>query len=206
MGKNILKKLILPLALTFSISQNTNNFNMKNNYVYKIDKNGISIDHELTSKKDFYISSIKSLSDFSEKVKYSMFPESFSKDYWQNPEETKMTLEGNCISKSILMNDTLSKNGLEIYLVYGLRKKGDKYSHAWNEFVIGKDTFIVESSNRLHIYQKSKLLGLNKGYFYSPSTDTKKMDYLTKHVSEYEKRNNIKLNFPQIPSQQHSSL
>jgi len=197
--KNLTKKLILTIALPFLLNINAEAPVSEKRPICKFENGKYSIDKKLTDKKSLYVNIAKSFSEYMGGMLYVEQPKTFPEDYWQNPEETKKTLEGNCADKAILLNDTLEKilPGA-YYLVYGKLKKENKVSHMWQEFIIGKDTFIVASSKKVSIYEKSKFRKLNKGDFYKAHSDSFHIDYLSRKVNRYEKRNNKRLNFNQL--------
>lgn len=217
-----LKKILFALSLPFILNSNIKDLTYKDKlspvyqfdksrplkdengeifYPLKADKNGFIIDKDLTEKKNLYFGTIYSLNNYVGDIKSVLDSKTPGPgvDYWQNPQETLERGKGNCSDKSIFLNDTLKKLNLDVDLVYSQMKVDSKNSHVHQEFEIGGDTFIIETTPKTPvIYNKRSLLKKYPKYLYKTYKDSSKMDYLNRKLEEYKKRNGVELIFSNL--------
>lgn len=197
---SLIKKLILPLALTFALSQNVSNSSHETsdyfNEYYK---------RKLEEKKEFYESTIRQIFPYINNMTYMWDIHRWRvKDFWQTPGETYFLKTGDCEDFAIFANYILKNSGLDIKLVRGKWRKESKSYHVWNEYEIGDTAYIIETASK----SGCKILNKNK------ISEDKYIPFaLTNHdlnlIKDFEDYSGIDLVFKnpvKHPAQQHSSL
>ena len=73
-------------------------------------------------------------------------------DYWQTPEETRMLKKGDCEDIALYLANLLDRSSIRNRFVCGVTREEILNSdfieyHAWNEVLIGFDTYIFDASH-----------------------------------------------------------
>lgn len=69
-------------------------------------------------------------------------------DYWQTPKETERLGKGDCEDFAYYLQDKLKKRGIKSEVKFGYGSLMDNSSgHAWVEYNLGKDTYVLDPTN-----------------------------------------------------------
>ncbi len=178
MGKNLIKKLILPLAISFLSVLNLNAPLSET----------INIDEFYKTKREFYEKTINETFLNLNKIIYIPSFEKHGWNKWQTIKETLLSNTGNCIDKSVYEWNQLNKLGIPTQLVMGLFTDSSEDYHVWLEYIVGRDTFIIECSKEGHIYLRDSL---PKNYYVPIKIDEARKEKLKK----LEEKMGMKLDF-----------
>jgi hypothetical protein len=175
-----LAKFLIPAILYFSTASSVQNPSCEN----------ILREYEERDKKEYYERTIKSFFNKIENITYKKDIDVHGKrEYWQTLKETDSLKTGDCGDKAIYTFYNLNERGIEVILNFGKLNKESEVYHLWNEYSIGSENYILETSVKPKIINKDSI-DLNKKYKeFLPN------DYFKNLINEFEKRSGIELKF-----------
>lgn len=94
-------------------------------------------------------------------------PEPEGMDEWQTPEEFKITKRGDCEDFANYLYDLLESHGINSRraLGYSIKERMNQVPdirHIWNEVVIGREEYLIDSSTNPKIFMRKSMIPKDK--------------------------------------------
>jgi len=179
MGKNLIKKLVLPLILAFGISNNICNSSFSS-----INPN------DFLSRKEF-IEKINEVFSIMDSITYK--PDSIVHNiqyYWQIPKETNSLGTGDCCDQATLAQILFQERGIYTNLIWCRLHAESTEDHLINEIIYKNTPYIIETSSKKSRIINKKKIDLSKKYI--PLSLTKEN---INEIKRFEKKSKTKLDF-----------